>query len=363
MKLLLLIPSLGSGGAERQLVNLALIFKKKGIDVEFLIYHNDLFYGHLLEGKGISINQIRCFNFLDKIFKVIKFIKKNKPDVVLSFLETCDFLNCFSSIFNTHKVITTELSSKDTTFDSLRGKIFGWFRRFSHQIVCNSFNSQKKWINNYPHYKDKMSVIYNPINLQCINTHYIFKKNNKINLVVAASYQYLKNPIGLIKAVSMLNKEQQNKIQINWYGRKEVSINNTKAYDEAVKLVKEYQLEDTFFLHAETIDIANKMHQADVVGLFSSVEGLPNAICEAMLIGKPIIMTRVSDFEQLVNDDNGFLCDANDFYSIFEVLKKIIELDSDRLSLLGENSKKKAAMMFNNKLILDQWLNVLGFND
>jgi len=43
MKLLLLIPSLGSGGAERQLVTLAVLFKRKGLDVEFLIYRKDFF--------------------------------------------------------------------------------------------------------------------------------------------------------------------------------------------------------------------------------------------------------------------------------------------------------------------------------
>ena len=44
MKILCVIDSLGSGGAQRQLVQLAIGLKNKGVDVSFLMYHNIHFF-------------------------------------------------------------------------------------------------------------------------------------------------------------------------------------------------------------------------------------------------------------------------------------------------------------------------------
>lgn len=43
MKLLFLIDSLGSGGAQRQIVTIIPLLKQKGVEVEVLCYHEDTF--------------------------------------------------------------------------------------------------------------------------------------------------------------------------------------------------------------------------------------------------------------------------------------------------------------------------------
>ncbi|WP_180100263.1 glycosyltransferase [Acinetobacter sp. YH12153] len=359
MKLLLLIPSLGSGGAERQLVTLAVLFKRKGLDVEFLIYRKDFFYLNILEKNNIKVNILNPKNYFDRVIKVRRFIQGNNYDIIISFLEISAFLSCISSVGKKKwKLITTELSSKKSTFEGLRGKFFGWFRRYSDYIVCNSFNAMNMWEKYYPEYHDKYKVIYNPVILNEISTEYSFKKNGKINLVIAASYQYLKNPIGLINSVALMNDDLRNNIEIHWYGRKEVKTGDTKAYDEACELIKTLKLNNTIFLHEATHEIADKMNEADVVGLFSQLEGLPNAICEAMLIGKPIIMTRVSDYHALVSD-NGFLCDWDDIDSIRKALEEVASLTKVQQLFLGENSKVKAEKLFSTESIVDQWFDLL----
>lgn len=44
MKLLFLIDSLGSGGAQRQMVTIAPLLKQQGMDVEILCYYQDTFF-------------------------------------------------------------------------------------------------------------------------------------------------------------------------------------------------------------------------------------------------------------------------------------------------------------------------------
>src|SRR5690606_7799081 len=102
-----------------------------------------------------------------------------------------------------------------------------------------------------------------------------------------------------------------------------------------------------------------KMNSADIVALFSKVEGLPNVICEGMMIGKPIIMSRVSDYALLVDNSNGFLCDWNNPHSIKDVLLKASNLSKDKIIELGNKSKEKAELLFSPNSILDKWLEII----
>lgn len=55
-RILCFIDSLGAGGAQRQLVNLAIGLKKRGYIVHFLVYHVDNFYLPILQENCIGIN-------------------------------------------------------------------------------------------------------------------------------------------------------------------------------------------------------------------------------------------------------------------------------------------------------------------
>lgn len=364
MKILLLISDLGSGGAERQLVTLAVLFKQKGFDVEFLIYHKSDFYKHILDKHDIKVNKINPKNNFDRILQVRKFIRQSECDAVISFLEVNNFLASVAAIGGKKwKLITNELSAKKSTFLTRRGKIFSWFQRYSDAIVCNSHNAKGMWEKYHPKYKDKLSVIYNPVILPEITSKYTPKQNGKLHVVVAASYQYLKNPIGLINALALMDEEEREKIEVNWYGRAEVANGDTRAYDEAAGLIKEYNLHDVINLNEPTKDIANRMNEADVIALFSELEGLPNAICEGMMLGKPIVMTKVSDYGNLIDGSNGFLCDWNKPASIKDALVSVSNLNEWELARLGENSRIKAQKLFSGEIIISQWIRIINGNE
>lgn len=362
-KILFLTPNLGSGGggAERQIVTVALLMHEKGYNVGFLCYCEGNFYAPVLIERNIPIHWKVANNYLKRMFLVRQFIRNGNYDVVISFLETPNFLNNFSAIGGkSWKVITGERSAKESTFNSRRGKIFAWFQRYSDAIVCNSNNAKEMWMKYYPQYKNKLTTIYNTVTLPKITSEYIPKRDGKIHIIIAASYQYLKNPIGLIKALALLNNEEREKIRVDWYGRKEVTKGNTKAYDEAKNIINQINLNNIISLNEETKDVANKMNEADFVALFSSVEGLPNTICEGMTLGKPIIMTQVSDYKVLVDNSNGFLCDWNNIESIKNVLIDAITLNETRLIEMGRISNKKAISMFSSNVIVEKWINLIS---
>ena len=358
-KVLCLIDNLGSGGAQRQLVNLAIILKNSGYYVDFAVYGKKDFYTHILASNDISVNMIASKNYLDRIFSSRKFIRKGGYDVVITFLETPNFLGCFAKMGGgKFKLITNELSSKKSTFQGIRGKIYNYFERYSKFKVCNSYNALNLWKENYPKYGNKLHVIYNPVILNGYEPKgHEYKSNGKLNIVVPASYQSLKNPLGVIDALKLLDKGILDSLHIDWYGREEVTSGNTEIYDKAIKEINDNNLGDYITLHGETKDIYNIMNNADMVGLFSTVEGLPNVICEGMMIKKPIIMTKVSDYNILV-ENNGILCEP-DSLSIKEALEKALSLKVEELEKMGEISYSKAKELFSIDVIKEQWINLI----
>lgn len=359
-RILFLSPNLGSGGAERQIVTVASLFKDKGHDVEFLCYSEGNFYEHILKDKGITVHWIILPDYFKRMLTVRRFIRKGGYNAIVSFLQTPNFLNNFAAVGGKKwKVIIGERSAKEDFFKSKRGKVFAWFQRYSDAIVCNSENARNMWVKYYPQYENKLKVIYNTVTLQPVSTKYIPKRNGRLHMVVAASYQYLKNPIGVVNALVLMNDEEREKIRIDWYGRKEVVRGDTRAYDEAIELIKQYGLGDVIALHGDTKEIHDRMQEADMIALFSSREGLPNAICEGMTLGKPIIMSKVSDYDVLIDESNGFLCDWDSAESIRDVFIKASSLTIDKLVQMGECSEQKAKMLFSNEAIIDKWIELI----
>lgn len=356
-RVVLFVDNLGSGGAQRQVVNVAQLLKQNGYDVEVLVYSDIPFYKCFLDEAEIPLALIDAKSNVSRLLKIRKWINRSGADVVIAFLETPGFISCFSKIGHKKwKLITTERSAKKSTFTSRRGKIYNYFERYSDAKVGNSANAINMWKEYYPQYNDKYSVIYNHV---VVPKDYTVKSHNyladgKLHLTVAASYQELKNPIRVIKAVSLLSQEQKQKLELHWYGRTEVTTGNTEVFERSQRLIAEYGLENCILLHSETDKIYEIMAKSDAVGLFSTVEGLPNTICEAMTIGRPVIMSRVSDYDVLVSD-NGFLCDADSVESIRDALSAAISATSESLAVMGESSKKKAELLFTPSKITQQW--------
>lgn len=358
-KLLFLAPDLTSGGAERQMVTVALLLQKY-YHVEFVCYARADFFLPLLEKNNIKVHWLTEDNYLKRIFRIRSFIRKGNYTAVISFLSTANFLNNFSALGGVKwKVITGERSAKQATFKSKRGKVFATFQKNTDTIICNSENAAGLWRKYYPKYKNKIQVIYNAVIIPEIELVYIPRRDGKTHLLIAASYVELKNSINLVKALSLLNLEERLQIHVDWYGRIPESDTSDTAYFSTKELIEEESLQDVIKLHDATTEIATKMQEADVVGLFSRVEGLPNAICEGMSLGKPVIMSKVSDYDKFIHPENGLLCDWDNPKSIKEALLKLINLPTQNLLKMGEESKRIAKQLFSQGIVTQHWISVI----
>ena len=78
---------------------------------------------------------------------------------------------------------------------------------------------------------------------------------------------------------------------------------------------------------------------ADVYVHPSYIENSPNTVCEAQLLGAPVIVTDVGGTSTLVkHEENGIVVPANDPYLMASEVADLI-LNQDKASLLGANAR------------------------
>ncbi len=364
-KIILFIDNLGSGGAQRQIVNLAMLLKQRQYDVTLLVYGNLPFYQHYLDEQNIPVVLIERENYLCRLLDIRRYLRHSDADAVITFLETPGFIGCFSKMGGAKwRLLTSELSAMKSTFTSRRNRIYNWFERFSDAKACNSENARGMWETYYPQWKDKYCCIYNPVMIpeEMLELARQHQRGDRFVITVAASYQGLKNPIRVIEALRLLPQELRDQLLVVWHGRAEVTTGDTKVYDQAVALVEEYGLQDCIHLKQATTQIYEVMANSDAVGLFSEVEGLPNTICEGMMLGKPIIMSKVSDYAVLT-EGNGVMCDPFSVESIRDAITELLSRSAEELAQMGSCSAQKAQALFSPQSICSQWEALIEGND
>jgi glycosyltransferase involved in cell wall biosynthesis len=358
MKLLCVIDDLSSGGAQRQLVNIAIELSLKGYNVEFLIYHDIQFYEEFLRLKGIKVSLIVEKNKIKRAIKMISHIRAGNFFAIISFLEGANFICSIAKLFSSRtKLVVSERSSNPNIFKSFKLKFYRYLHFIPNYVVANS-HTNKKMISQINPFipRKKLKVIYNAVDFEIWNKELLDqpqRKKRKFCILVASTHQYLKNFNNLIEAVNQLEPKHKSKLIIKWFG----DNRNDGSFESGIKKIKEYGISKNFNLQNAVFDINIQMANADVIGLFSFYEGLPNAICEAMALAKPVLCSNISDMPMLLSEDQ--LVNPSNVLDIRNKLVQFLEASEDELRRLGEENYKIAIQRFNKHNIINEYLDLL----
>jgi len=364
LKILCVIDSLCSGGAQRQLVELAIGFKGKEHDVSFLTYHYIPFFIPILEKNKIFITCIQEPNYLRRLFKIRNFIRKGKFDAVVSFLEAPNFICEVAGLpYRNWKLVVGERSADPEILKTIKLKMYRWFHVFADYLVANSYANLQLVRSINPLLPDKKcKVIYNTIDLNRWKPipDFIFRRSSKLKLVVPARQTYRKNLIGLIDALSLLSEPERNKIKVDWYGDRVKESYVDGSISEVKRRIKIHGLDDIISIHPATHDIERIIQESDAVGLFSFYEGFPNVVCEGMACGKPVICSAVSDIPKILSYDKNLLCDPSEPDSIKQAIIYLINLSDIQLAQVGMRNSGIARELFDKEAIITRYLQLLN---
>lgn len=363
MKTLLFIDSLTSGGAQRQMVGLAKLLKSNRYQVTIATYFNVPFYADFLKQNDIGYECIQnSGNKLLRIFLIVKFFRRYRPELVISYLDTPNILAILVRFFGCrYKLIVSERNTtQELTF---REKIKFFLFRFADYIVPNSYSQTNFITTHYPQLAPKIETITNFVDTDFFKPAEIDHTGEPLKILIVGRIAPQKNVHKFIRTISAVI-ESGVKIQVDWYGNgfmnDGMSNELSSYYIECLGLIKIHHLENQFIFHQPVKDVRSVYQTCDVFCLPSLYEGFPNVICEAMACAKPILASNICDNPNLVSEGfNGFLFDPDSIEEMKNAILKYNRLSPETKAQMAENSRNLALSNFSAAGFVSKYLKLI----
>lgn len=354
-RIILFTDCLGAGGAQRQLVGLAIMLKEKDYNVTVATYHNIDFYKKQLDDVGVRNLVIpNGSNKKTRIWAVRTFLKKERPDWVVAYLETPSLLACIAKVTGCKfRLIVSERNTTQTVGMNERVRFFLY--RWADAIVPNSYAQVNYLISHYPWMQKKLKTITNFVDLDYFS--FIERKKREVpEIVIAASIWKSKNTLGFIEAVKIL-VERNCRFHVSWYGKSETNID---YYNDCLQKIKDYGIQDYIELKDKTKQIKNVYHSADVFCLPSFYEGTPNVICEAISTGLPVACSDVCDNHiYVMTGQNGVLFDPNNPNDMANKISHLLNLSDVDFQEYQRNSRNIAVGKLSKDSFVDAYIKII----
>lgn len=340
-KVLFLIPNLGSGGAEKVLVNLVNHMDSNAFDITVMALYNEgvnktglaehIRYRYCFESSFTGVAHVLKFFSPERLFT--KFINE-KYDIVISYLEgqTARIIaGCKSrstkKVCWIHRTMTT-MEDAARLFRSKKEAV-KCYSSFD-AIVSVSQDVQKSFMRLFP-LEEKGKVLYNTNESNFIlqeATERIDKsdlfKENEIKICAVGSLIPVKGFERLIKI--------HIKLRIEGYPVHTYILGEGSEKNNLINLIQKNEMSDSVTLLGYQKNPYKYMKHCDLFVCSSYSEGFSTAVTEALILGIPVITTKVSGMEELLGSRNEYgIIVKNDDISLYNILKRILR-DKDLLN-------------------------------
>ena len=296
-KISIFIPTLLGGGAERIMVTLANEFDSRNILVD-LILTNAI--GQYL--ADVSLN-VRIVNLNKKsnlfcIIPLIRYIRKERPEVMLTALNTTNIVAIIAKLFSgisfrlviSERAVTSiEMGMSNFFRAKVISKLISYLYPQADTIVAVSKDVKDDLINIFNIPDTKIEVVYNPvvsnklIELSKEEPNNIFFEENKLPFILGVGRLTPQKRFDtLIKAFSLI---------LCKYEANLVILGEGEMRNNLEELANNLNIRDKVFLPGFVNNPFIWMRKASLFVLSSSFEGLPGTLIQAMACGTPIVST------------------------------------------------------------------------
>lgn len=364
------IGGLAMGGAERVICSLAEYFNSVGYEV-FMVtkLKDEKEYELSNEIKRIiaditpdEAKRNRLYNLYARVKKLSDIWRDIKPDIILSFIRKNNLMALVSAFFLNIPVIVSVRSAPERELSGRGMKFLSFllFRKAAGVVVLTNDakkffpkNIQKKvvimpngiskgFIRELDELKAKPSIENSAEYKESVATNIKYQElatephvGKEKYILTVGRIDDNKNQRLLVEAFSIIAPQYQDwSLIICGDGEKK---ENLKAF------VKEIGLDKRVIFTGEVSDVPNRMRNAQIFALPSKVEGMPNALIEAMVMGMACISTDCpcGGPKDLIdaNGENGILVPVGDVQAMAGALDKLMA-DGTLCKNMGKQASK-----------------------
>ncbi|AZZ91679.1 glycosyltransferase [Hahella sp. KA22] len=356
MKIVLFIRSLNIGGAERQLLLLAESLSLKH-EVIILTFYSQFEYeiNDRLNYRVISLEKKGRWNFIGFIFSFIKFLRRERPDYIYSYMGAASIVAVISKLVDRNIVLAWGLrsSNMDLALYTKMDEAIRWLEvklsRFSNLIISNSNSGRLQAIREGFNSRN-FSVVHNGIDTEKFkpNSGERESMRNRLGISlgarvigIVARHDPMKGLEYFIHAASeYVNNHDPEACFVV------VGDGNAEYSNKLRDLAEKAGLKNHIVWAGKQTDVSSFYNLFDVYTSTSIYgEGFSNSIGEAMSSGVPCVVTDVGDSAYVLGD-GGVVVAPRSISELCSAWHKIFSMSPKDYQQLSDYSRKRVVSEF-----------------
>jgi glycosyltransferase involved in cell wall biosynthesis len=319
-----MIPTLGGGGAERQLALLSVEQAKQGHDVHVALLSEgpNAVY---LTGSGVTVHHVVSRGNHDPmiLMRLTKVIRRCRPDVVQTWLTQMDILGGAAARLCGVPWVMTERSSALCYPPTAKN----WARvraaRAARGVITNSRAGAAYWAEQAPALPtiivpNAVSVDASEVSPRSQPTEHSCTTPRSV--LTAGRFSAEKNLAVLVQAFARIPASENVRLLVCGDGPERMSIE---------RVVSENGVADRAALLGYRTDLPRLMHEASVFVSVSLYEGHPNTVLEAMACGCPLVVSDIPTHREFLDESCAWLVDPTSPEDIANAVARALEDTSE----------------------------------
>jgi len=327
MKLLIVTNTLGSGGKERQILELSKILLKNKINFKIICFSIDISVPgfRIIEDKLIVIDKNKGYFQTQKSYLLE--IKKFRPDIVHVWDNFAACLSVIPKFFVRYRLIDGNIRGARRYFERIVFMLLTY--PFTAKVVANSIAGLQS---TYRNVNRKNAVIYNGFDnsrVENLDDSFDFTKDlaiaDKKIVGMVANIRAAKDYIGFLKIAEIILKKR-NDVAF-------VALGYGKINDELLQSLGS-EIKDQIYFLGSVKNSEEYIKSFDIGLLLNDIrfgkEGISNSIMEYMAQGIPVVATGTGGTPEIVSDDvSGFLVPPYDYEKAAKKILFLIENENE----------------------------------
>ncbi|WP_404982892.1 glycosyltransferase [Cobetia marina] len=335
------------GGAERQLIYICNGLAERGLDVTILCLKRGEAYKDLLSSNVKVVEPHYNYSFIKTLRYFSDIIKKENPEMVISFLFQATLISRIFKLFYRYRHIT---SYRNTTYGSfLRDKLMLCTSFLDNYTTGNSNNARIKLT-----FRSRWDKFVSIPNISKVAYARSSDEIERSDFYFIGRLEKQKNVINLIYAFDNFKKA-------NPSDKKLFIIGDGSLRGELEKLSEDLDSCDNIIFLGIKKDINEYLVKAEAIILPSLWEGMPNVLIEAMLLKTPVIATPVGSIPEMVDHlQSGIIINSTSKDEICRSLEYFLNLDKESKIKIAENAYESAKEKYSKESVINQWLALIA---